>query len=318
MITVVIPLYNKAHTIINTLSSVLTQSYTDFEIVIINDGSTDNGVEVIKNFSQDSRIKVIEQDNQGVSVARNNGVINAKFDYIAFLDGDDEWKSDYLSMMKEAIDKFPMSGMFCSAGIVRNADGSEVLRLAKKYEFKIVEIEFFDNPHIFMHTSATVVKKTDFNKTVGFPVGMKRNEDFALFFSLALITPVIYCGFPLSIYVGGIEGQATSVGMDKFLDHIIKRHNLVFENWFKRNNKNESFIIFMKYELRHIFMINSIDNKLEINRYYLDNLNPELLKYFSHLEKFLFKNILLRRVSVLYTLCTKIRWRMRGFPRVNG
>lgn len=318
MFSIVIPLYNKAHSIERTLKTVLNQSFFDFEVIIVNDGSTDNGIQVIKEFSDDNRIKIIDQNNQGVSVARNNGVLNSKFDYVAFLDGDDEWLPNYLYKIKEAIDKFPNAGMFCSAGIVRNADGSEVLRLAKKYEFKIVEIEFFDNPHVFLHTSAAVVKKSEFNITEGFPVGMKRNQDFALFFSLALITPVIYCGFPLSIYVGGVEGQATSVGMDKVLDHVIKRHNLVFENWLKRKIKNESFIIFMKYELRHVFMINSINNTIEWNRYFLDNLNPDLLKHFGHFEKFLFKNVHLRRVSVLLVLFAKVRWRLRGFPRVNG
>jgi len=318
MFSIVIPLYNKAISIERTLKTVLNQSFSDFEVVIVNDGSTDDGVEIIKNLSEDNRIKIINQDNQGVSAARNKGVENSKFEYIAFLDGDDEWKPDYLLKMKESIYQYPKAGMFCCAGIVRNGDGSEVLRLAEKYKFKILKIDFFENPHIFLHTSATVVKKTEFDKTGGFSVGMKRNQDFALFFSLALITPVVYCAFPLSIYVGGVEGQATSVGIDKVLDHVIKRHNLVFENWLQKTHKNDSFIIFMKYELRHAFMINSINNKIELNGYYLDNLNPKLLKYFGRVEKFLFNNTSLRRVSIVYTLCTKVRWRMRGFPRVNG
>lgn len=317
MFSIVIPFFNKAHSIERTLKTVLNQTFSDFEVLIINDGSTDNGVEVIKKFSQDSRIIILNQDNQGVSVARNNGVENAKFDYIAFLDGDDEWLPDYLYNMKEAICKFPKAGMFCCAGIVRNANGSEVLRLASKYESKIVEINFFENPHVFLHTSATVVKKDDFKKTIGFPVGMKRNQDYAFFFSLALITPVVYCGFPLSVYVGGVEGQATSVCIDKVLDHVIKRHNLVFENYLKQSTKNKSFIIFMKYELRHAFMINSMNKKVELNRYYLNNLNPGLVKHFNVLEKFLINNTLLSKASIMYTLFTKVRWRMRGFPRIK-
>ena len=72
MISVVIPLYNKAHTIVNTLQTVLNQTFKDFEVIIINDGSTDNGVEVINKHFNDSRIKIINQDNQGVSAARNS------------------------------------------------------------------------------------------------------------------------------------------------------------------------------------------------------------------------------------------------------
>lgn len=116
MISVVIPLYNKEHTITRTLGTVLNQTYKDFEVVIINDGSTDNGVSVIQNFSTDSRIKIINQSNQGVSVARNEGVRNATYEYVAFLDGDDEWLPNYLSKMYEAIQKFPNAGLFCCAG----------------------------------------------------------------------------------------------------------------------------------------------------------------------------------------------------------
>ena len=66
MISVVIPLYNKAHTIADTLHSVMSQTHTDFEVIIVNDGSTDNGVEVIKQNFNDPRIRIINQENQGL------------------------------------------------------------------------------------------------------------------------------------------------------------------------------------------------------------------------------------------------------------
>ena len=74
MVSVVIPLYYKAHTIVNTLSTVLNQVYTDFEVVIVNDGSTDNGVNIIIQHFSDPRIRIINQKNAGVSNARNRGV----------------------------------------------------------------------------------------------------------------------------------------------------------------------------------------------------------------------------------------------------
>jgi glycosyltransferase involved in cell wall biosynthesis len=317
MITVVIPLYNKAHTIISTLSSVLNQSYPDFEVVIVNDGSTDNSIKVIENFIEDNRIRIINQINQGVSIARNSGVRNAKFDYIAFLDGDDEWLPNYLSKMKDAIDQFPKVGMFCSAGIIRNADGSEVLRLAKKYEFKIIKINFFENPHVFLHTSATVVKRSEFNKTEGFPEGMKRNQDFALFFSLALLTPVVYCGYPLSIYIGGVEGQATSVNSTKVLTHIIHRYNYVNDNWLKMDYKNKSYKIFTKYELRHCCLSFIRDNDYNSLFIFLNHLNPDILKLFKPIELRMIRAQFLRRMTIGYMLFTKLRWRLRGYPRVG-
>lgn len=91
MISVIIPLYNKAHTIVNTLNTVLNQTYHDFEVVIVNDGSTDNGVEVIKQNFNDLRIRIINQKNAGVSAARNRGIQESRGKWISFLDADDEW-----------------------------------------------------------------------------------------------------------------------------------------------------------------------------------------------------------------------------------
>ena len=96
MISVVIPLYNKAHTIKKTLDCVLRQTYRDYEIVIVDDGSNDNGVQLINEKYQDSQIRIISQKNQGVSVARNTGIEKARGEWISFLDADDLWDSQYL------------------------------------------------------------------------------------------------------------------------------------------------------------------------------------------------------------------------------
>ena len=118
MITVVIPLYNKAHTIKDTLNTVLNQTYSEYEIIIVNDGSTDNGVQIIKDNFNDKRIRIINQKNFGVSVARNRGIKEAKYNYIALLDADDNWHPDYLSIMQDAINKYPNSSLICSGGHV--------------------------------------------------------------------------------------------------------------------------------------------------------------------------------------------------------
>ncbi|QYS89019.1 glycosyltransferase family 2 protein [Flavobacterium davisii] len=89
--SVIIPLYNKENYIYNTLTSVIDQSYSNFEIIIVNDGSTDKSLEIIQNIN-DSRIRIFNQQNKGVSSARNLGIKNAKGTLIAFLDADDLWK----------------------------------------------------------------------------------------------------------------------------------------------------------------------------------------------------------------------------------
>lgn len=320
MFSVVIPLYNKEHTILSTLSTVLNQTYKEFEIVIVNDGSIDDGVQKIRSYTADSRIKIIEQENQGVSAARNTGVHNAKYDYIAFLDGDDEWLPEYLSKMKEAVELFPASEMYCSAGLGRNGDGIISKRQINKYVGKVRPFDFFENPHVFLHIGATVVTKQLFNKTNGFPIGMRRNEDFAFLYSAALFTQPIYSGFPLSVYVGGIEGQATKESIyesQNLLNDMVSRYNLVYKNWIQAGATNTSFIVFMKYELRHFFMINIYNSEFATNTYCLNNLNPDILHHFNYFDKNILKCSRYKKASILYFKLTKLKWMTNGYQRVK-
>lgn len=208
MISVVIPLYNKGHVIANTIRTVIAQEYSDFELVIVDDGSTDNSVEVINNeFPDESRIRIIRQVNQGVSAARNRGIEEAKGDYVSLLDGDDEWHPEYLTHVVEMIKAYPNAGMYCTAGLVQNASGSVGYRIANKYIGKTLEIDFFENPDVFSHTSATTLSKKVFMESDKFPVGQCYSEDQSCFYEIGLLSSVIYCAIPLSKYIGGVEGQ---------------------------------------------------------------------------------------------------------------
>ena len=111
MISVVITLYNKEKHIRNTLKGVLGQSFQDFEIVVVDDGSTDNSVSEVQRF-KDPRIRIISQTNAGVSAARNRGILESKGEFIALLDGDDEWKPDYLATQYALAENTP-NAMFC-------------------------------------------------------------------------------------------------------------------------------------------------------------------------------------------------------------
>ena len=109
MFSVIIPLYNKAAYIEKAINSVLAQNFKEFELIIVNDGSTDDSFSKltvicnrlsVENPEIFNKIKIVQQENQGVSTARNNGVKIAKYDYIAFLDADDWWESTFLEEMK--------------------------------------------------------------------------------------------------------------------------------------------------------------------------------------------------------------------------
>lgn len=102
MISVIIPLYNKERFILEALYSVLNQSYADFEVVIVDDGSTDGSVEIVQGVS-DSRIRLVSQQNAGPSAARNRGVREAYYDWIVFLDADDMMLPDSLATFASVI-----------------------------------------------------------------------------------------------------------------------------------------------------------------------------------------------------------------------
>ena len=112
--SIVIPLYNKEKHVARAINSILNQTYQDFEIIIVDDGSTDFSYEEVKKIN-DPRIKIIRQKNLGVSSARNTGIKEAKNNYIGFLDADDKWKPDFLETIKKLIKDFPGAGAYATS-----------------------------------------------------------------------------------------------------------------------------------------------------------------------------------------------------------
>ena len=115
LVSVVIPLYNKERVLLKTLESVRKQIFTNYEVVIVNDGSTDRSLEIIQNYlnnSDQSKIRLISQVNGGVSAARNRGIEESRGKYIAFLDADDEWLPDFLSSIYFLLKKYPECDVF--------------------------------------------------------------------------------------------------------------------------------------------------------------------------------------------------------------
>ena len=104
-VSVIIPTYNRSKFVTKAINSVLAQTFTDYEIIVIDDGSNDNTKEVLCSY--DAKIKYIYQNNSGVSAARNAGIKKAKGKWIAFLDSDDEWTSEYLSWQMKQAEKYP-------------------------------------------------------------------------------------------------------------------------------------------------------------------------------------------------------------------
>ena len=143
MISVVIPLYNKEPIIKKTLNSVLSQDYSDFEVVVVDDGSTDNSVALVESIG-DPRIRLIKQENGGPSKARNTGVKNAKGNWILFIDADDEMLPETLNYFSSLISKVADAKIFLGE-VLFNKDG--VISKANQYNEGYVNNPF--KAHLF-------------------------------------------------------------------------------------------------------------------------------------------------------------------------
>ena len=121
-ISVVVPAYNSQSTIIETINSVLEQTFTDFELIVINDGSTDRTLELLETV-QDKRLKVYSYPNGGLPAARNRGIIRATGEFISFIDADDLWTPDKLELQLQALQKNPQAGVAYSWTICMGNNG---------------------------------------------------------------------------------------------------------------------------------------------------------------------------------------------------
>lgn len=213
MISVIIPLYNKEQQIGRTLRTVLNQTYNDIEVIVVNDGSTDNSLsEVIKY--DDPRIRLINQSNAGVSAARNRGIYEAKGDLIAFIDADDEWDKEYLTTHIDLIERYPDASVYATNYRFCNSKGKEFSTLIRNLPFNSEDgllTNYFrvaSSSHPPLWTSAVIIRKNAFDFIGGFPVGIKSGEDLLTWARLAALYKIAYCRKPLAVF--NVEGYDVS------------------------------------------------------------------------------------------------------------
>jgi glycosyltransferase involved in cell wall biosynthesis len=122
--TVVIPAFNAARTVVSSIRSVLEQTTQDFELIVVDDGSTDGTVARARAFEKDPRVRVFRQPNRGPSAARNTGIVNARGSYVSMLDADDLWLPEYLEVMGGALDAAPEAAFaYTDAWLLEDATG---------------------------------------------------------------------------------------------------------------------------------------------------------------------------------------------------
>ena len=200
--TVIIPVYNKEKFIENTIKSVLQQSFSDFELILVNDGSTDNSILKIENFS-DSRITFYTKENGGASSARNFGLEKAKAKFITFLDADDYWYPDFLQEMASSIEEFPNHKIF-SAAIEVESDKvvfPSQYSIKKSSEREIVDYFVASMKTTIICTSCAVFEKSVFEKVGHFDTEIKSGQDTDMWIRMGLEFPVVFSWKILARYV---------------------------------------------------------------------------------------------------------------------
>lgn len=183
MISIVIPCYNSENTINRALISVINQTYVNFEIIIVDDGSNDNTKNKVEMFFKNKKFdfKYIYQENKGPSAARNNGVKNSNGEFIAFLDSDDEWHKDKLKIQMDIVKEKDLNFLGSTYQYDEfNYHINESL-VIEKYSFNqlLVKTQF--------STPGVIIKKDLFNKLNGFDELMKYAEDNDLWLRASLL-----------------------------------------------------------------------------------------------------------------------------------
>nr|WP_295923774.1 glycosyltransferase [uncultured Dyadobacter sp.] len=218
MFSVIIPLYNKVDYIRKTVDSVLGQTFQNFELLVVDDGSTDGSARQLVGY-QDDRLRIISQANAGVSTARNNGARHARFDYILFLDADDWWHDSLLQEMNALIGRFPGAGMYgCKYYLVKN--GKTVpADVGLDAGFEAGYIDYFQvyarTFWVPINCSFVVVDKSVFEEEGGFKPFLKFGEDFDLWVRIALKHKVGYANKFLAYSNQDVKVAGRALGISK-------------------------------------------------------------------------------------------------------
>lgn len=243
MISIVIPLYNKAQSISKTIACIQNQTFQDFEVVVIEGWSTDGSLEIIKKLAEeDSRIRVIMQQNRkGVTPARNESIQAARCEKIAFIDADDYWEPTYLETLNRLMDDFPEAGIWgLSHGEMvddKKIAGNSIL----PEKFRGV----LENPWRYgclYWTSSTGISKKAFEKIGGFDNRIIYGEDIDLWYRLMLEFPCAFENNTLSYYRTDAENRACNsvFPIEKHIPFYIEKYseyrknNLDFRRFFDR------------------------------------------------------------------------------------
>lgn len=275
MFSVIVPLYNKVKYIRHAIQTICDQKYTSFEVIVVDDGSTDGSLQELEDAIASIAVStidfvVITQQNQGVSTARNNGVKLAKYPYIAFLDADDWWEPTYLEEMKALIERYPEAGIYGSS-YYKVKDGVNIranIGVSEDFTDGLINYcqVYAKTFYMPLWTGATIIRKEVYNEERGFKANLVLGEDFDLWIRVALRYPVAFLNKPLAYYDQDVSVVDKAVVKQKiYSPESIYLFNLSYLDDEERKNPDLKKLL----DLLRVYTL---------ERYYLQGEYPELVK----------------------------------------
>lgn len=274
MFSVIIPLFNKENSIYSTIQSVINQNYTNFELIVVNDGSTDNSLTKAQSI-YDPRIKIFNKHNGGVSSARNMGIELSNGEFVVFLDADDLWLPFCLDEFAKLIAKFPLADVFCTNYNMtgKSLIGSDLMYYVKDYY--LTSAYFMAKWSIpLLITGCVSVRKNLFNQVGYFDQSLSHGEDVDMWERLAKYGNFAKSEKVTTIYRTEAENRAS---------HLDDRSGFQLE-WGKDKRKkpmNKSQRIYYGvqsiFELRSFLLSGKFLNILSNERIYLNLIIKGLL-----------------------------------------
>lgn len=245
MFSIIIPLYNKAEYIVETIKSVLNQSFTDFEVIIVDDASTDGSLHLAEKI-KDSRIRIFTKANEGVSAARNFGISKATRPILAFLDADDKWEPDYLKIVLQMIKTYPDAGIFATGYYMNNKEKTFLNHIPHFPQMGIIDYFKYSYRHgmSICITSAVCVKRSIALEMPMFRKGIKRGEDIDVWLRVCLKYPMVFYNEPLMAYRTDTP-NSLSVNYTNALEEF------PYHEWFSHATNNKYY---RKYVVTTIYL----------------------------------------------------------------
>ncbi len=274
--SVIIPLYNKEKHIKDTLNTVLAQTFKDFEVIVVNDGSTD-GSEAEVDKIKDDRIKVFSIENHGVSNARNYGVKQASSDFIVLLDADDFWKTNHLENLNQLQNKFPNCGLYATA--YEHLFNSRIApanyyKISKQANWSGILEDFFESSYIncIASSSSVMIPKNVYETVEGFNPLYNSGEDIDLWIRIALKYPVAFSNEVSVIINRTADNQASkkSINARKHFDLDMFTEEMNHKSLKKYLDMNRFSI-----GIQHKLVGNDLEAKKVISKINLNNLNAK-------------------------------------------